>query len=133
MKLAGWELQLAIDNRLYNDTTIINMVQGIYDDVPEITPFPYISYGPETTNWWGTKTTDGEDMTFQLDVWSQKRGSKEVKDIMNAVIQSITASPLSLGNGFFIVIQSDMFTQVLDDPDGKTKHGVIRFRFRISQ
>jgi hypothetical protein len=128
MITADWDIQVAIDNRLYNDTNVTSRVTGIYDEVPDGTTFPYISYGYPTDTAFDTKQTDGAETIFQIDVWS-RNGKKEVSDISGA-IQNSLKEPLSV-SGFSVPIFDLDFQQILDDPDGETKHGVLQYRILI--
>jgi hypothetical protein len=132
MKTSLLVLQNSLLDRLLNDSSIINKNIGVYDYVPKGANYPRITLGEDTVNDWSTKLEFGEDITHTLHVWSQHKGKKEVKEIMNLILQSLTI-PLSLDDGFFIEFSKIDFMEVLDDPDGLTKHGIIRLRFKISQ
>jgi Protein of unknown function (DUF3168) len=123
-------LQDAILNRLKSNQFIVDKGVGVYDYVPKDTGYPRITLGEDTINNWSTKTNYGEDITHTLHVWSQYKGKKEVKEIMNLILESLN-EPLSLDSGFLIDFSRVEFMQVLDDPDGITRHGIMRFRFKI--
>lgn len=130
MKTALLALQTALYNRLSNDSAINKKVTGVFDAVPKKQEFPYVTLGEDTMVDYSTKTNVGEEITHTLHVWSQYRGKKEVKEIMNLILQSLS-QPLSLDGGFFVDFSRIEYMQVMDDPDGVTKHGVIRIRFKI--
>jgi hypothetical protein len=131
MKSSLWSLQVALYNRLKNDVAISAKAK-VYDAVPDTTVFPYITLGEDTVIPYDSKTFDGEEITHTLHVWSQYKGKKEVKEIMSLIIEAVIKSPLSLDGGFFVEFTRVDFMQVFDDPSD-IKHGVIRFRFKISQ
>lgn len=132
MRTSLLSLQNALLNRLFNDSAIKKKVKGVFDAVPKNQSFPYIALGEDTVNDWSTKIEFGEEITHTMHIWSQYKGKKEVKEIMNLVLQSLS-EPLSLDDGFFVEFSKLDFMEVLNDPDGITRHGVIRFRFKISQ
>ena len=118
-------LQKAIYERLTTNTG-----RTIYDYVPSGAAYPYVVIGEDTATDWSTKQKHGEEVTSTLHIWSQYRGKAEVKEIASE-IQSAMINPLSLEDGWQAVsCELDMF-RILDDPDGITKHGVLRFRFRL--
>lgn len=125
-------LQTAIFERLYNDTSIQTAGAAVYDAVPQDAPYPYIALGEDTMNRNGTKTYDGEDLTHTLHVFSRYKGKKELKEIMNLVIESLTITDLNI-NGFDMVWGVCEYMDTVLDADGITRHGVMRFRFQINQ
>jgi hypothetical protein len=130
MKTALWPLQQALYDRLKNDTTLITRAD-VLDDVPKGTPMPYVTLGEETVNDYSSKTFDGEDATHTLHVWSDYNGKKEAKEILDLVLQSITANPLVIPGFTLEGIQRE-FMEVFNDGGG-VYHGVMRLRFYIKQ
>ncbi|MDF2902369.1 MAG: hypothetical protein K0S25_7 [Bacillus sp. (in: firmicutes)] len=133
MKSSLFPLQETLFQRLTNDSMLIAKNIKTYDDVPSSPSFPYISLGDDTVNNWSTKTSKGEEITHTLHVWSRYNGKKEAKEIMDLVLQSITSTPLSIGSGFSMDFSRMEFMEVITDPDGITRHGIMRLRFKISQ
>ncbi|MDQ1003966.1 hypothetical protein QFZ28_004366 [Neobacillus niacini] len=132
MKTALLQLQTSLYNRLSNDSNLLSKVTGVYDAVPKNQSYPYIALGEDTASDWSTKTTIGEEITHTLHIWSRYDGKKEAKEIMNLILESLS-QPLSIEGGFFIDFSKVELMEVFDDPDGITRHGVMRLRFRISQ
>lgn len=132
MRTSLFPLQDALFKRLSNDVAINSKVKGVFEHVPKDQAYPYIALGEDTVSDWSTKLEFGEEITHTLHIFSQYKGKKEVKEIMNLILQSLT-EPLSLDSGFFVEFSRLDFMEVFIDPDGATKHGVIRFRFKISQ
>lgn len=132
MRTSLFSLQKGLYSRLSNDTNIKGKVTGVFDAIPDDQPYPYIALGEDTVNEWSTKLEFGEEVTHTLHVWSQYSGKKEAKEIMNLVLQSLT-QPLSIDDGFFVEFSKLDYMEVIDDPDGITRHGIIRLRFKISQ
>lgn len=133
-KMTGlFPLQQSIYSRLSTDIDLMAKITGVFDDVPDGQVFPYVTLGEDTVTDWSTKTNYGEELTHTLHVWSRYKGKKEVKEIMSLILQSITSEPLALAGGFFVNMAQVEFMEVFTDPDGITKHGVMRFRFNITQ
>jgi hypothetical protein len=132
MRTALLSLQTGMYNRLSNDTGLLVKVKGVFDAVPEDQEFPYITLGEDTASDWSTKTGRGEELTHTLHVWSRYDGKKEAKEIMALILQALE-QPLSLEGGFFVDVTKVELMEVFTDPDGITRHGVMRLRFNISQ
>lgn len=133
MKTSLWPLQVSILKRLKAHAELMKTVTGIYDDVSSARAFPYVSLGEDTATPWGTKTNSGEEVTTTLHVWSTYNGKKEAKQILSFVLESITSEPLPLDGGFFMEYSNLDFMEIFTDPDGQTRHGVVRLRFKIKQ
>lgn len=124
--------QFALQEKIYtalNSDSNLTSTQGaaVYDEVPENSAFPYVQIGAESTADFSTKDLTGSEVTINLDVWSQYKGSKEVKDLMDRVHTLLHDSNLTV-TGHNLVNLRFEFGDVLRDPDGITRHGVMRFR-----
>lgn len=104
----------------------------VFDDVPQGQAFPYAVIGEDVTSDDDTKLDYGEELSTTIHVWSRAHGYSEVKELCNRVIAAVTANPLILA-GFQFGIVLFEFGQVSREPDGQTRHGVLRFRFKIYQ
>ena len=100
---------------------------SVFDDVPESTSFPYVVLGEDNIQEFGTKDVDGTDTTLTLHIWSEYKGSKETKEIMDRIHDLLHDSSLSV-SGFNLINLRFEFSDIMRDPDGKTRHGVMRFR-----
>ena len=69
----------------------------------------------------------GSEVTINMDVWSQYKGSKEVKNLMDRIHTLLHDSSLSV-TGHNLINMRLEFIDVLRDPDGITRHGIMRFR-----
>ncbi|KIL45762.1 DUF3168 domain-containing protein [Jeotgalibacillus soli] len=130
-KTALWPLQVAIFQRLSNDATVTSLVSGVFDHVPSNQPFPYIRIGEPIKEPFTDKTSNGEEVSLVIHTWSDAMGKKQSYDIIEAAENALYGQPLSLSSGFSIVKMDEPRSQVFDDIDGKTNHGVIRVKFWI--
>lgn len=131
VKTATLHLQKAIYQRLSSDTILQAMVSGIYDEVPEGSPLPFVHLGDDTVNPYDTKLSYGEDNTVTIHVYAPGPGKTLTKQILAVVLESLTAAPLEIGEGFiFDGIERE---QLEVFPDNEAYHGVCRFRIYIRQ
>ena len=128
MSLHSWELQKSIFTALNNNVTGVSSAKiPIYDDVPEGTVYPYVVIGEETSSNNGTKTLDGVEHTLTLHVWSQYRGRREIKEIMQSVYEKLNNTAITVTGASLVNIRQE-FSNTLAEQDGITRHGIMRFR-----
>jgi hypothetical protein len=115
-------------------TAIFNRVSAIgyptYDHVPQESEFPYIVIGDDTSIPWDTDDSIGSETTCTIHVWSRHRGRKEVKEIMRTLYEALHRAEFPIIGGALVECQAE-FQESLLDPDGLTRHGVIRFRLTV--
>ena len=121
------ELQKSIFNALDGDSTLQSLVTDVYDFVPENTDFPYVKIGEETSIDNGTKTLQGNEHTLVIHSFSRYRGSKEVKNIMSRIYALLHESSLSVSGASLVNLRFE-FSDVIKENDGRTTHGLQRFR-----
>ena len=100
---------------------------GVFDDVPQNATYPYIAIGEETVIDYSTKDIDGNESTLNIHVWSQYKGSKETKQIMDKIHDLLHNSNLTVVGHNLINLRFE-YSDIMRDPDGITRHGVMRFR-----
>ena len=128
MSTAQFQLQSTIYTTLNNDSNLTETLgASIFDEVPEGSSTPYVTIGEDTAVDYSTDTADGADITVNIDVWSEYKGSKECKQIMDRIHDLLHDSSLSI-TGFNLVNLRFEFSDILRDPDGVTRHGFMRFR-----
>ena len=128
MSTAQFALQSTIYSTLNSDSNLTSTLgASIFDEVPEDASTPYVTIGEDTSIDYSTKDHDGADVTVNIDVWSEYKGSKETKQIIDRIHDLLHDSNLSI-TGFNLVNLRFEFSDILRDPDGVTRHGVIRFR-----
>jgi len=128
MSINQFALQTAIYSKLSNDSNLTSVLgASVFDDIPENTPYPYVQLGEDTAIDYSTKDQTGSEVTVNVDVWSRYRGSLEAKNIMDRVHTLLHDSSLSVTGSNFINMRFE-FSDIIRDPDGITRHGVMRFR-----
>lgn len=115
---------------LYTAITAIPLT--VYDEAPENAPFPYVSIGESSTQDAGNKTHHADDDYQTIHVWSRAKGFKECKDMANKIVQAISERTFT-ETGFKIMFLEIDQVIFLRDPDGLTRHGVIRAKFKVLQ
>ncbi len=129
MPSPGLELQKSIYQKLRSDAELAALLGGakIYDDAPQRTEFPYITFGRSAVRDWATGTESGHEHVLTLHVWSRAAGRKQVHEIIGTIEALLHDQPLVL-NGFRLVNLRHENSDARRDPDGETYHGTVRYR-----
>jgi len=120
-------LQAAIYSALSTDANVLGLVAGVFDDVPEETAYPFISFGDETSIDSSTKDSQAQEYTVTMHIFSEFRGKAEVKNIMSAVYDVLHDSDMIVTDANLINLRFE-FSDIVTENDGITRHGVMRFR-----
>lgn len=120
-------IQARIFAILTSDATLMALITGVFDGMPENQEYPYVNIGEYFLGDFGSHTTSGVDGTITLHAWSQTVGNKSVQMILNRMYSLLHAIDLAI-TGFPTITFRCSLNQVLDDPDGRTKHGVQKYR-----
>lgn len=128
--------QAAIYARLVADVTSAT----VYDDVPDQPDgmpddaFPYIVIGEDTAQDWDTDDTLGSQVNCTIHVWSIYQGKKEVKEIMGEIYNSLHRNESNFSAAGYRFVDSLLqFSEVIDEDDGATRHGICRYLVTIER
>jgi len=128
MSIGQFALQTAIYSTLSNDSNLTSTLgAGVFDEVTEGATYPFVVLGEETATDYSTKDLDGGEITINIHIWSQYKGSKETKNIMDRIHDLLHDSDISV-SGFNLINLRFEYSDIMRDPDGVTRHGVMRFR-----
>jgi hypothetical protein len=94
--------------------------------------FPYLVIGNDTERPWDHDGRLGADVTVTLHVWSRKPSFAEAKTIAAAIYGKLHRKPI-LAVGARVVDCLHEFSDFARDDDGKTRHGVVRYRLTMQE
>ena len=127
MSVGQFALQTSIYSALNVAAITSTLSCGVFDEVIEGNSYPFISLGEETVEDFSTKNLVGADTTINIHIWSRYKGSKETKLIMDKVHDLLHDINLTVTGVNLINLRFE-FSDIMRDPDGITRHGVMRFR-----
>ena len=129
MPSSSWALQQALYAAVTGSASLSALIgpPRVYDDVPQGTPFPYLTLGQSTLRDWSTGTDDAEEHILTLHVWSRAGGRKVMHEVMDALRATLHDQPLVLSGHRLVNIRHEI-SEARRDPDGETYHGIVRFR-----
>ena len=125
-----WVLQQAIYAALRADATLQSLISNpvrVFDHVEQESVFPYIVIGETAAVEFDTKDVDGMDQNVTIHTWSQYSGFSEAKQIMSAIVDALDDVVLEV-TGHAVPLLRLIFSDTFRDDDGRTHHGVQRFR-----
>jgi hypothetical protein len=125
-------VQLAIHQRLTGDDILMNLVTGVFDQVPEDQPHPYVRIGEHLSVPDNTHDSFGREVTVTLHVWTRARGNATGQAIADRVGVLLDHQPLTVEGHRAVSVRQE-FDQALRDPDPEVRHHVMRFRVTTTQ
>lgn len=103
------------------------------DEPSENESFPYITVGESSSVEEATKLENADECYELVNVWSRYKGFKECKTMAAQVIKAISSYSYSSVVGYkirFLEVDQSVFAK---DPDGITRHGALRLKFKVIQ
>tara|TARA_Y100000004_G_scaffold54130_2_gene60289 strand:- start:5891 stop:6298 length:408 start_codon:yes stop_codon:yes gene_type:complete len=132
MGFHSFDIQSALYSLLNADSTLDGLVGNnkIFDNVPQGTTYPYVQIGLEQSRDVGTKSLDGKIYNVDIDVWSQYRGQKEIKEITERLHDLLHNVSISV-SGADSVFSNVVSTTTIVEADGITRHGIVNVDFMV--
>ena len=129
----SFDLQSAVYSLLSGDSSLDTLIGDgrIYDSVaPQDSAYPYVVIGMETVSDVGTNTLDGNIYNLNIEVWSQYRGQKQIKEVMERIYNLVNNVSISV-SGADSVMSNVNNTTTMVEVDGITRHGIVNVDFTI--
>lgn len=101
----------------------------VYDKATEGTAYPFVSMGPSDAVDESVECIKAKNISLQIDIWGSRTNKGRVEDLTDDVAaaldgyentEALTMHPIE-------IVQ----TQVMDDPDGMTVHGIVRIEVDV--
>ncbi|MCT7376065.1 DUF3168 domain-containing protein [Chelativorans salis] len=123
------DLQEAIFSALADDAALVATLGGalFHDLTPAGLAFPYVTFGRATAYDWSTGTEEGSEHFFTLNVWSKKKGRREVLALMELVRGALHEGELGLAGHRLVNLRLET-SEVRYDEDLGAYHGGLHFR-----
>jgi hypothetical protein len=120
-------LQKALYEALANDSTLMGMVSGIFDRMPQGQSYPYVTLDESLGSDASTKTSVSMEYALQIQVWSREGGRRQNVEIMENIHRILHDANLTLIGHRLISIRFISST-ISVKSDGWTYQGTMRFR-----
>lgn len=124
---AAWDLQKAIVGALKANTALMALVSGVFDEVPQDTPLPYVVVGKVTETDAPSFGEDGHELFPEITTWTEDgtdrtgnsgaSGFKQGLAIADLVKSTLFADGFTVtGLGVCVIRMQDLVTEKYDDP-----------------
>ena len=127
MSVGQFALQEAIYSALNVSAITSDLNCAVVNEPTNDQSYPFIQLGEDRVDDYSTKVEAGGEYELNFDIWSHYNGSKECMQIMDKIHDLLHDSSISVTGFNLVNIQLD-YSDILKDPDGVTRHGVMRFR-----
>lgn len=126
-------LQSAIWARLNESSDLPDLYENVPQKDGQINAnWPFVSIGDDTHTPWDTDDSVGSESTVTIHSWARYGGRAAVKAIQSVIYGLLHRHDLAVA-GFTAVTVEFEYSEVLEDPDGVTFHGVQRFRIYLER
>jgi Protein of unknown function (DUF3168) len=140
MTWAPTETQKTIYEILSTDVALQTLLGGtvsnnkIYDSVPDESPYPYVKLSIKPTLDRGNHDWDGVSIEYVIDVWYRApgQGDLKVQQIQSRIDELLHNTDICI-DGWEIIVHRRSSVNILDEPDGRTKHGVQSFKLFLGR
>jgi hypothetical protein len=121
-------VQKAIYRLLSEDEILRQLVTGVFDDVPDEQPFPYVQIGEdEENNKPSTMLTVGRENVATIHIWSRALGYSEAERIAARVIDVLDGAVLDLPGWKW---EGTIYEFAQYKRDNTRRHVALKFRVR---
>lgn len=129
MSGSSWSLQQAIYAAVTTDAAVLGLLGAprVFDDVPQGTPYPYLTLGQSSLRDWSTGSDLADEHILTVHVWSRAGGRRETHEIMAAVRAALHDRALAVAGHTLVNLRHE-FSDARREPDGDTYHGIVRLR-----
>lgn len=129
MAPASLALRRALRDGLAGHAPLVAALGGpkIWDEPPRDAGFPYVTLGEARVTDWSTGSSSGHEHALTLHVWSRQGGQTEAQVVAGEIIAALEQVPLDPA-GQRLVNLRFATADIRREADGKTWHGVVRFR-----
>jgi hypothetical protein len=129
MTIASLALRRSLHQSLAGHAPLVAVLGGphVYDEVPRGAAFPYVTLGDAEVSDWSTGSSTGQEHRLTLHVWSRQGGQAEAHIIAGEIIAALEDVPLHPA-GHRLVNLRFATADIRREADGRTWHGLVRFR-----
>ena len=130
------DVQVGLFALLDGDTQLSSLVTGVFDDVPEDQPHPYVVIGEALSTPANVHGRHGRQVVSTLHTWTRARSHRPGNQIGARLVALLAQGQTVLDpfvDGHVVWMINHEFHQNLRDPNREIRHRVDRFRIWTSQ
>jgi hypothetical protein len=119
-----------VQTALYDALTAALAPVPVQDQAGPNQAYPYVTIGELTGDQRDTLGEQAAGIEMTVHVWSRQPGMQECQVLMAQAKDALDRRRLP-ATGFQWVDTIWIYAQTLRDPDGMTRHGILRFRVEV--
>lgn len=116
-----------VQRAVYNALTLAVAPVPVLDQAGPNQAFPYCTIGEFLGEPADTLDRQGVDFELTVHVWSRERGMSEIEALMATAKDTLHDARLPITGAQWVTMRWFQ-AQTLRDIDGRTRHGIMRFR-----
>ena len=129
--------EIAVQKAIYQRLTESSDIPDVYDNVPQkdgriTASWPFVVVGEDTSIAWDTDDSVGAEATVTVHTWTRYGGRAAAKLLMGRIYDLLHRAEMTL-DGYSSVTIDFEYSEVLEDGDQVTFHGVQRFRILLER
>jgi Protein of unknown function (DUF3168) len=121
-----------VQTALYEALTSALAPVPVYDHVSVDQVYPYVTIGESIAGHSDTLGEQSIDIEITVHVWSRQSGFQECQQIMTQAKDALDRETFAVPE-FQWVTTIWTYSQTLREPDGETRHGILRFQILTFQ
>ena len=130
--LTHFSLQQTIFQTLTADGTLMAMVTGVFDHVPQASEYPFITIGESQIRDFSNVEKQGTEAQTSIRVFSREAGRKESALIMERITHLLHHAILTI-SGQSLVDCRFLSSNIALENDGATHRGTLTFSVRMRE
>lgn len=125
------DIQQAIYARLTGDATLMGLVTGVFDHVPEDVDHPYVTIAESIESPDNRHGGFGRSTLITPQVWTRSRGHAQGLEIAGHIIRLLDHQSLSIAGHHTVSVRYELAQPLIDpEPPGDIRR--VRLNFRIT-
>jgi hypothetical protein len=129
--------ELAVQKAIFARLTESSDIPDVYDNVPQkdgriTATWPFVVVGEDTSIAWDTDDSVGAEVTVTVHAWTRYGGRAAAKVLQGRIYDLIHRHDFQL-DGYAAVTVDFEYSEVLEEGDQVTFHGVQRFRVLLER
>ena len=116
-----------VQTALYNALVPALAPVPVLDQAGPNQEYPYATIGEFVGGHDDTLAEQAVNLDVTVHLWSRERGMRECQQLMTAAKNALDRQRLP-ATGFQWVTTIWLYAQTLREPDGRTRHGILRFQ-----
>ncbi len=126
---AADKLQAAVFTALSTNTALLSMVTAVFDEPITGAIMPYVSLGETSHKPWDTKSSEGAETLFTVNIWSNEASQMQAKEIMAQVDSILHQSSLAVSGHLLIsLFTSEAAVKRNSTDTGSFYQGILKYR-----